>query len=158
MQSRVIIGIAELAVDIAPTIIVTLGLGSCVGVTMYDPKNKLGGMIHIMLANSHGDTRGKPAKFADTGIPLLLSKMLERGADKNNLIVKIAGGARMFGNHVPALNVGGKNVKAVKEALSALGLKIRAEDTGGNRGRTIELFLETGDLAVKVIGEDVKII
>lgn len=156
MKNRVIIGIAELAVETSPIIIVTLGLGSCVGVTMYDPYKKIGGMIHIMISNSRGDSRGKPAKFADTGVPLLLSRIIERGADKNNLIVKIAGGAKMFGNHVPTLNVGEKNVDAVKKSLKDLGLKIKAEDTGGSRGRTIELYLETGELVVKSIGKEVK--
>ncbi len=153
-MGKKIIGIAEMSASKAPDIIITLGLGSCVGVTLYDPTSKIGGMVHIMLPDSNGDPKGKPAKYADTAVPLLLENVLKLGAKKNKLVAKLAGGAQMlkFSRNNAANSIGARNAEEAKKALRKAGIRIVAEDTGGSYGRTIELNLETGKLLVKTVG------
>lgn len=153
-MAKKIIGIAEIHADVAPNVIVTLGLGSCVGATLYDPVKKVGGMVHIMLPDSNGDPKGKPAKYADTAIPLLLEKVSKLGAEKSRLVAKLAGGAQMlkFSRSNTTNSIGTRNAEEAKKALRKLGIRITAEDTGGSYGRTIELDLETGKLLVKTVG------
>ncbi|WP_010167697.1 chemotaxis protein CheD [Candidatus Epulonipiscium viviparus] len=153
------VGIAELKVGKAPQKITTIGLGSCVGVTLYDPSSKIGGMVHIMLPNSKEiKNNDNAAKFADTGVPKLVQEVLKKGANKNHLVAKIAGGAQMFnlatGNN--ALRIGDRNIIAVKEVLRNLNIPIKANDTGQNYGRTIILDLETGGVLVRTIGKGEK--
>lgn len=159
MNNMLQVGIAELKVGKAPQKITTIGLGSCVGVTLYDPSSKIGGMVHIMLPNSKEiKNNDNAAKFADTGVPKLLDEVLKKGAHKNNLVAKIAGGAQMFnlatGNN--ALRIGDRNILAVKEILHKLKIPIKANDTGLNYGRTIILDLETGGVWVRTIGKGEK--
>ncbi len=154
------VGIAEGGVVVHPDNISTLGLGSCVGVTLYDDRRRIGGMVHVMLPSTElarGDNFNK-AKFADSAIPDLLSQMIRSGADQRRLKAKLAGGAQMFsfGGEDSLLKIGARNVEACKKALSALRIPIVAEDTGGSWGRTIELITETGMLEVRSIGRDKK--
>ncbi|MGI6251912.1 MAG: chemotaxis protein CheD [Aminivibrio sp.] len=154
------VGIAEGGVVVHPDNISTLGLGSCVGVTLYDDRRRIGGMVHVMLPSTklaRGDNFNK-AKFADSAIPDLLSQMIRSGADQRRLKAKLAGGAQMFsfGGEDSLLKIGARNVEACKKALSALRIPIVAEDTGGSWGRTIELITETGMLEVRSIGRDKK--
>ncbi|ONI46805.1 MAG: chemotaxis protein CheD [Candidatus Epulonipiscioides saccharophilum] len=159
MNNMLQVGIAELKVGKAPQKITTIGLGSCVGVTLYDPSSKIGGMVHIMLPNSKEiKNNDNAAKFADTGVPKLLDEVLKKGAHRNSLVAKIAGGAQMFnlatGNN--ALRIGDRNILAVKEILHKLKIPIKANDTGLNYGRTIILDLETGGVWVRTIGKGEK--
>lgn len=151
MAEKIIIGIGEYKAAKNPAILVTLGLGSCVGVCIRDPQNKVGGMIHVMLPNSGGGETRNPGKYADTGIPLLLEEIKKLGGNLNNLEAKIAGGASMFKGS-DSLNVGKKNVEAVKEQLKKYKVKLLAEDTGGNRARSIEYNISTGRLLIRVVG------
>ncbi len=154
------VGIAEGGVVGHPDKIATLGLGSCVGVTLYDEKRRIGGMVHVMLPSTElarGDNFNK-AKFADSAVPDLLGQMIRSGADQRHLKAKLAGGAQMFsyGGEDSLLKIGARNVEACKKALSALRIPIVAEDTGGSWGRTIELCTGTGMLEVRSIGRDKK--
>ncbi|HHZ19908.1 MAG TPA: chemotaxis protein CheD [Firmicutes bacterium] len=146
------VGMSELKTATPKDVLMALGLGSCVGVCMYDPLIKLGGMAHIMLPDSsQARELSNPGKFADTAIPALLELMEKNGALRRRLIVKIVGGAQMFsisGND-PRLNIGSRNVTAVEEALAKYGLKIAARSVGGNLGKTITLDTETGIVNVK---------
>ena len=162
----VIIGIAQLHVSNAPGRIVTIGLGSCVGVVLYDTVKHIGGMVHIMLSDSKkfainrmGEVTNK-GKYADTGIEELLTQMLAAGADKGNIVAKIAGGAQMFEikDGTDILSIGEKNIEAVKTVLKGYDIPIIAEDTGLDYGRTIELNLEDGSLLVKTVTNKDKII
>ncbi len=154
------VGIAEFKVGREPLVIVTLGLGSCVGVTLYDPYNRVGGLLHVMLPRVADFTKGvsKPTKFADLGIPILLKEVLKMGADRRFLEAKIAGGAQMFtgADNKFQLNIGERNVEAVRETLKALAIKIVAEDVGGSRGRTMMLHTVTGRVVLKMLGSQVK--
>ncbi len=157
MKKKVIIGIGEWAVEKNPAILVTLGLGSCVGVCIRDPIAKVGGMVHVMLPASNGRPGNTPGKYADTGIDLVVEELLKMGAQKGKLEAKIAGGASMFQS---AMDIGAKNVEAVKLALSKYGIKLLAEDTGGNKARSIEYDIETGKLFIRKVktGDNVEVL
>ena len=149
-MSKVIkVGMADLNICKSPDTITTIGLGSCIGLTFYDPVAKIGGMVHYMLPDSTQMNRnGNIAKYADTG------------ASRNRLVAKMAGGAKMFqvSGASNVSNIGERNALAAKAKLRELRIRLIAEDTGLNYGRTVELDCETGDFYVKAIGKPVKII
>lgn len=161
MGEMIKVGMADLNICASPDAITTLGLGSCVGIVLYDPVTKIAGMVHIMLPDSTKIFNNEnKAKFADTGIDLLIKRMMEFGADRRLLIAKIAGGAQMFafGNNSDMMRIGERNVEATKLKLQSLGIPIQAEDTGANYGRTIEFYPESGALIVKSVGKERKIL
>jgi chemotaxis protein CheD len=144
------VGIGEAAVAAEPAWLTTI-LGSCIAVTMYSPRLKLGMLSHVVLPHSTGPT-AYPAKFADTAVPYMLSTMQSRGARPEGLIAKIAGGACMFGSCKP-MQIGDQNVQAVVEALNAAGVRITGQDVGGTGGRRVYFNLSNGDLTVESIGQ-----
>ncbi len=159
MGDLVKVGMADLNCTHSPGVLTTLGLGSCVGICLYDTMSKISGMAHIMLPSSNQiKNNSNLAKFADTGIVKLLEDMLAMGAKRNRIVSKIAGGAQMFNFNDASdiMRIGARNVVATKEILSSLNIPILAEDTGGNYGRTIELYSETGMLLIKTIGYGTK--
>jgi len=147
-DSSIKVKMAEYGVAESPDQLVTIGLGSCVGITLYDKYKKIGGMVHIMLPENRKGL--KPAKYADTGIPLLIEELEKLGAKKNHMIAKIAGGAKMFSvtSKDSSLNVGERNVIKVKEVLKDLGIRIIGEDTGANYGRTMKFFTDNGSVLI----------
>ncbi|MBO5354320.1 MAG: chemotaxis protein CheD [Lachnospiraceae bacterium] len=156
MGKMIKIGMAELNICTPPDAITTLGLGSCVGVVLYDPAKKVCGMVHVMLPDSTKiKNNTNRAKFADTGIEDLMNEVLKLGAARRNLVAKIAGGAQMFAfkSDNDMLRVGDRNVEATKNKLKQLQIPIIAEDTGKNSGRTIEFYPETGELLIKSVGK-----
>jgi len=155
------VGMADLNYTRHPGVLSTLGLGSCVGIALYDKKIKVIGLAHIMLPWSYqAKNNANQAKFADTGIMLLLRKMGEAGASINNIVAKLAGGAQMFSfsGNSDMIRVGQRNVEAAKAILQQFHIPIVSEDTGGNYGRTIEFYSEDGRLMIKTIGYGVKYI
>ncbi len=161
MSEMIKVGMADLNVCISPNAITTLGLGSCVGIVLYDPIKKIAGMVHVMLPDSTKILNNEnKAKFADTGIDELIRQMLTIGADRKSLIAKIAGGGQTFAfsNNSDMMRIGERNVEATKLKLQQLGIPIRAEDTGLNYGRTIEFYPETGELLIKSVGKERKIL
>ena len=160
-MSNITVGMADLNIWRAPDVLITVGLGSCIGLTLYDPVNKIGGMVHYMLPDSHiTANNGNIAKFADTGIPELLKRITLAGANRSRLIAKIAGGAKMFGvNQMSNIgSIGERNAAAAKQILNELNIKLVAEDTGLNYGRTVELHCDTGDFHIKAIKKPIKVI
>lgn len=148
------VGMAESAVCRAPGTLITSGLGSCVGVSFYDPVARVGGMAHIMLPDSsQGRFTDNKAKFADTSIPDLLASLEKLGAWQERLVVKMAGGAQMFnfGSKDDRFAIGRRNAEAVKRALDERGIRISGEDVGGTYGRTMILFAESGRVVIKAI-------
>lgn len=144
------VGIGEIAVSSSPDILKTI-LGSCVGVAIYSPVDRIGGLIHIMLPKlTNGDMNR--AKYADTGIPILIDMMENRyGIGRQNLIAKIAGGANMFSykkTGSPLFDIGTNNTAAVKYLLKQFNIPILEEDVGANYGRRIEFYLESGKLVI----------
>jgi chemotaxis protein CheD len=151
-----VIGLGELqSTRERQAIFVCLGLGSCIAFCAHDPVTKTAGMAHLVLPDStEGRDSGSPAKFVDLGIPRLLHNMVELGALKSRLVLKIVGGAHMMAT-APLnghANIGDRNSKAAKTALAKLGLTISGEDIGGNRGRTVRLNVESGLLTVSTSG------
>lgn len=153
------VGMADLNTCSSPDAITTLGLGSCVGIALYDPVTKITGLAHIMLPDStkirNNENR---AKFADTGIDELVNKMTRLGASKTRLVAKIAGGAQMFAfnNNSEMVRIGERNIEASKKRLKELNIRLLAEDTGLNYGRTVEIYSETGDFLIKSVGKPIK--
>jgi len=156
------VGIGEYKAAKSPAVISTLGLGSCVGVCLWDGGTRIGGLAHIMLPDStiSSTNNFNPGKFADTALPLLVSQMEDLGANKKRMVAKMAGGAQMFETkfELEMMKIGKRNVDAVRKILSQLNIKIVAEDVEGNYGRSIEFSCETGLLTVKSVGRGVKII
>lgn len=161
MGTVIKVGMADLKVAKAPDTLTTLGLGSCIGLTLYDPVRKVGGMVHYMLPDSTKlKNNSNIAKFGDTGIRELLKQVLAAGASQRALVAKIAGGAKMF--EVSGLssvgNVGARNTEQAKLVLKELGIPLIAEDTGLNFGRTVELNCDNGDFLIKAVGKSSKVI
>ena len=155
------VGMADLNHTGHPGVLVTLGLGSCVGIALYDNRKKMIGLAHIMLPwSNQAKNNANEAKFADTGIRLLLDRMLADGACLRNITAKIAGGAQMFSfsGSSDMMRVGQRNVEATKEVLNSLHIPVISEDTGGNHGRTIEFYSVDGRLMIKTIGFGIKYI
>lgn len=159
MSKMIKVGMADLKIAKHPDSLTTLGLGSCIGICLYDPTSKLIGMAHIMLPSSKTIKNNQNvAKFADTAIVKLIDDMKKEGANSTRLVGKIAGGSQMFkfssGNDM--MKIGLRNAEAVREILKSNRIRILADDTGGNFGRTIEFYSETGKLLIKTIGHGVK--
>lgn len=154
MAELIKVGMADYKVGRAPAIIISYGLGSCIGVSLYDPVSKVGGLLHIMLPDStQSRSSENPAKFADTGVPLLLKDVLALGANRSKLVAKMAGGAQMFAfaKATDIMRVGARNAEAVKALLKDMKIPVIAEDTGENYGRTVQINLENGVYTVKTM-------
>ncbi len=156
MKSIKIVRMADLQVAKDEYRLVTVGLGSCVGVTLYSQRTKVGGLAHIMMPDSNrarfsnGNGREYLAKYADTSIDLMIDEMKDLGASRPTLVAKIAGGAHMFKcNGNGNMKIGDENVLAVKDKLDDLRIELIAEDTGEDYGRTLEFDVCTGILVVK---------
>lgn len=161
MGTMIKVGMADLKVCKAPDSVTTLGLGSCIGIAIVDPQTKVGGLAHVMLPDSSAiKNNTNVAKFADTGIEELVKQMVAAGANKARMVAKIAGGAQMFAATTKndLMRVGERNAEASKQKLKQLGIKLLAEDTGANYGRTVEFYPETGDFLIKAVGKPPKTI
>ena len=159
MPELIRVGMADYKVGKSPATIISYGLGSCIGISLYDPQTKIGGLLHIMLPDSkQARASDNPAKFADTGLPLMLNDVIKAGASKSRLVAKIAGGAQMFAfaNATDIMRVGARNAEAVKRILQGMGIKVVAEDTGGTYGRTVSIDLTNGAYKVKTIDKGEK--
>jgi chemotaxis protein CheD len=153
------VGIAQMDVAKQPHTIRTSGLGSCVGVVLYDEVKHIAGLVHIMLPDSSlGRTQElNEAKFADTGIKALIDLLKIEGVQSFRLKAKIAGGAQMFQftSDRDTMRIGPRNVEAVKAELRKNGIPLVAEDTGGNSGRTIEFDPATAKLNIRTVNRGV---
>ncbi len=147
-ETKVVVGLEEIYVSCDPNVVLScLGLGSCVAVSAYDAVARVGGMAHVVLPDDGGkDREGSPGKYANTGIPRLIEGMKEAGALKSRIAIKIAGGARIFGNvkEGSLLDIGFRNLAAVKQAISDNGLYLKNENTGGSHGRSLLLYVSSG--------------
>jgi len=159
IENLVKVGMADMQVLKHPGMLTTLGLGSCVGVAIYDLTTKTIGLAHIMLPDSNAAVNASNIyKFADTAIDKMVEEMIALGAKKSSMVAKVAGGAQMFSfsNSNDIMRIGERNTLSVKQKLKEHGIRIVAEDTGGNYGRTIEFYSDDGRLIVKTIGKGIK--
>jgi len=145
--------VADYAVA-ADGLITTIGLGSCVAIALYDSVARVGGLAHVLLPDeSMSRDRSNPGKFPATAIPLVLEQMQKLGALPGRVRAKIAGGARMFGNFTASngINIGERNIKAVREVLAARRVEIVGEDTGSDHGRSVYFYLADGRVEVRSV-------
>ena len=140
-------------------IIVTYSLGSCVGLTLYDPVKKLGGMIHCMLPLSKIDTaraKSSPYMFVDVGVTKFLQEMFARGARKSSIVAKVAGGASMLDDS-NMFNIGKRNYSLLSKLLDKNQIKISGEDVGGTVSRTVFLYVATGETTIRSNGKSIEL-
>ena len=160
MPELIKVGMADLKTGKSPDSIISYGLGSCVGIALYDAQTKVGGLAHIMLPDStnfaNRDINRK--KFADTAIVDLVDEMRRAGCGNNRIVAKIAGGAQMFevqpGSKLGA--IGERNIICVKQVLNQLRIPILAEDTGLNFGRTQYFDLATGIMKIQSLNRRIE--
>lgn len=159
MSKQIVVGISDLNVTVTDGVLLSYALGSCVGICLYDAAIRAAGLAHIMLPSIIGFKQdANIMKFADTATVELLRRMENLGARRGRMIAKIAGGAQMFTKQgmSNAAQIGQRNISASKEALKSLNIKLIAEDTGLNYGRTIEFYAQTGVLKIKSITNGIK--
>lgn len=159
MNDLITIGIADMKISKAPAAFVTYALGSCVGICLYDSAWKIGGLGHILLPTYPTENPNeKIYRYADTCLPEMVKAMEHMGCSRSRITAKIAGGAKMFNvaSDNGFGNIGERNVQSVKEALRKLQVRIIAEDTGLNYGRTVYFYTETGKMTVKSCTKGVK--
>jgi chemotaxis protein CheD len=151
--------IGEMAVSANPAeVLVVYGLGSCVAICLYDPVARVGGMLHALLPGHGWSKNGhsEPARFVDQGVPLLIEALTALGAKPSRLTAKLCGGAQMVtvSDTKRALNIGEYNVLAAKHALRAASLRLAGKVVGGRQGRTVKLYIATGQVTVKTMGQE----
>lgn len=154
MTERQRVGIAEISIARAPGLLVAYGLGSCLGIALYDYQQNLGGLAHTLLPAPHGkEVVARKAKFVATAIESMVQDLCGLGAGSERLTAKIVGGANMFEPLQPAVRdgIGSRNIMAAREALAEMQIPLVAEDVGGNFGRTMEFDLDTGQVRVRTI-------
>jgi chemotaxis protein CheD len=146
---------ARISCDPADTLC-TFALGSCIGVTLYDDLRKVGGMLHFQLPSATenpGRATNNPAMFADTGIALVLDLMRKRGVEPRRLRINVVGGAAMW-NDTKLFDIGRRNLAAIQTILRQRGLRIAAEDVGGDQPRTVRMDLSNGMVTVMSNGQE----
>lgn len=156
MPELIKVGMADLKAGKNPDSIISYGLGSCVGIALYDPQTKIGGLAHIMLPDStQARATDNKAKFADTALPVLLDEVLALGGSRSRLTAKIAGGSQMFSfaQATDVMRIGDRNAEAVRAVLKSMSIRLVAEDVGGNYGRTVELLLDSGAFLIKTVNK-----
>lgn len=134
--------------------LVTYSLGSCLGVSIYDPVAKVGGLLHVMLPDSTINldrAASRPYMFVDTGLPALFHAVYALGAIKSRIIIKFAGGAQLL-DEKKLFNIGQRNTEAVSTMLARNGVSVAASETGGHESRTVSLELSTGNFALDIPG------
>lgn len=154
MESKITIGIADMKMAQSSGMLITYALGSCIGICLYDQKIKLGALIHIMLPLNMEPGRKNTMKYADTGIRETLKMMEAKGASRNRITAKIAGGAKMFEIKGGSLsNIGQRNIESVHNTLKREGIKLLQEDVGGTVARTLLFDVGTGLGCVRCYGK-----
>lgn len=156
IRAETMVRMGELAVSAGPDDVLTsIGLGSCIGLALVDVERQVAGLAHVMLpARPDGNADVAVGKFADTAAPALLEAVLEAGARRARLATYVVGGAQMFTFGGRGMDVGTRNDQAVRDAVAALGLRVRAAQTGGTKGRTMRVHAADGRVTAKASGGD----
>jgi chemotaxis protein CheD len=161
-SQRHMVRMAEKAVSAdAGDLLVSLGLGSCIGLALIDADARVAGLVHIVLPQAPPALNGAPPwKFADTAAPALLDELVRSGARPDRLRAVLAGGAQMFGGGgaSPVMQIGARNAESTLAALEVLGVAVRACETGGSSGRSIEVIVATGEVSVRGVGQPPKVL
>lgn len=154
MRNDISVGLGEIKISSKPDdVLVAFGLGSCVGIGMYDPKIHIGGLLHAVLPLSNGQDPPTP-KYVDTGIQLLVDQLIKEGANRSRIITRMVGGANML--TAPGLSstfdIGTRNINSAHTILNEIGFKIHNEEVGGQIGRTVRLYVVDGRMTLRVMG------
>jgi chemotaxis protein CheD len=155
MSNTLSVGLGEMKISRDPgDILVAYGLGSCVGVSMYDPGTRLGGLLHALLPCHPNGSSDHSAKYVDTGIVALMVEMIRAGADRKRIIVRMAGGANMLTapGFSQSLNIGSRNVEAAYTTLEGLKFRLSGQEVGGNMGRTVRFYVANGRMTIRTFG------
>jgi len=156
---KIIVGIADMKLTDDPAAsLVTYSLGSCIGVTLYDPAARVGGLLHFMLPESKIDVQkaqNNPWMFADTGVPLFFKEAYKLGAEKRRLQVKMAGGSQILDDN-GLFNIGKRNYTAVRKLFWMNNVLVNAEEVGGEVNRTVTIEVASGKVWLKTSGEGVR--
>ncbi len=156
---EIVVRVSDMAVGGADDILVTVGLGSCVAIMLYEPDARIAGLAHILLPSRaltrHSDN---PARFPQSAVPALLEKMTARGANHRKITARLAGGASMFATLAPpgTIQMGERNLVATRQALNAHNLPLTAEAVGGDFGRTVRLHGRDGRIEVSSVAHGVR--
>ena len=152
---KIIVGISDARVSNNPKDeLLTYSLGSCIGVSLYDPETKVGGILHYQLPSANINpekAEANPTMFADSGMEYLVEKIVALGASKKRLNIKIAGGAQVM-DDTKLFNIGKQNYTALRQFLWKNGMFIDAEDVGGKNARNLSLLIDDGSVRVKSQG------
>jgi chemotaxis protein CheD len=157
--TELMVRVADLKVGGAGHLLTTVGLGSCVAIVLYDTVARIGGMAHVLLPSPALSREPQnPAKFPQTAVPKLLETMIEHGADRRRITARLAGGASMFANLTPpgAIQMGERNVVACRQVLGEHGIPLAGEAVGGDYGRTVRVYLDSGRMDVSSIQHGVQ--
>jgi len=146
---RLKVGIAEYEITTDAAVLTTSGLGSCIGIALYDETTGAAGLVHIMLPTADDVEGGNRAKFADTGVTELVEALEAVGASPSTMQAKIAGGSDMLDFSENGSSIGSRNLAQVRETLAEFDIPIAGEDVGGDHGRSLQLEADSGDLVVK---------
>jgi chemotaxis protein CheD len=158
-EAVIVVGLGEVQISRDPAAVLTcLGLGSCIGLSAYDPVSRVAGMAHIVLPASDGKNGPLASRYADVAVPALLEELRKLGALSLRLVVKLAGGAQMSKSpgHQATFQIGERNYTAVQGVLSQHRIAVAKVDVGGNRGRTMRLYVESGRATVTTVGLESK--
>jgi chemotaxis protein CheD len=151
---EIVVRVADLKVGCREDVLMTVGLGSCVAIMLYDPTAKVGGLAHILLPSPALAKRdAKAAKFPQTAVPLLVELMAAQGASVRRMIARLAGGASMFASLAPSgtIQMGERNVVASRQVLNQAGIALVGEAVGGDYGRTVRLRVADGQVEVSSV-------
>lgn len=155
-EETINVGMGQAAVGRSPTKM-TAVLGSCLGICLWHPRTKAGGMAHAVLPCSNGQPTQLPGKFVDTAVSYLRDQLLALGIPAEELVAKLAGGACMFPSSGP-LQIGDNNVEKALACLQRAKIPVVAQDVGGTKGRRVTFELSTGRVIVQLVGETPKIL
>jgi chemotaxis protein CheD len=156
-MNNIVVGLGEIKLSNSATdVLVAYGLGSCLGISMYDPVAHIAGMVHAVLpsCDTEGEKTEACAKYVCCGIDVLLQKMTQAGAARNRLVVRMAGGANMLSttNFSDVMNIGQRNIESARRKLSELKFSVAGEEVGGNTGRTVRFYVADGRMAIRMMG------
>jgi chemotaxis protein CheD len=155
MENIITVGLGELAVSQDPQdILVAYGLGSCVGIGMYDQRTHLAGLLHALLPVHPVGSNDEHSRYVDTGIKVLIDEMTKKGADRFRLVVRMAGGANMLvaPGFTGSFNIGTRNVEAAYSTFDSLRMSLSGKEVGGTTGRTVKFYVKDGRMTIRSIG------
>ncbi|MCI0519190.1 MAG: chemotaxis protein CheD [Chloroflexi bacterium] len=155
MQNTLAVGLGEMQISRSPQdVLVAYGLGSCLGIGMYDPVTHIAGLLHAVLPNNPNGSGPHTLKYVDSGMVAMLVQMLRAGAERRRLVVRMAGGANMLTapGFSQTFNIGTRNAEAAYKTLAELNMKLSSQEVGGSIGRTLRFYIADGRMTIRTVG------